>query len=156
MVLSKIIIIIALAVYFGRKGNCWIISRGSKLPRKILRWGWQKSPVLRILWSALSSALPNADLKFEGRIRIKKVQAERPKVRSCCNCIDLPCFFLVKIFSFQIIVFDFKTKFRKEENVFNQECVYEGADSIQDIGWQVLVFSFLTYYNAFGNSLCIY
>ena len=111
---------------------------------KILRGGGQNNPVLRILWSALIS-----DLNYN-----EKLQAERPKVRSFCNFIDLPWFYLVRVFSFQITVFDVKIKFMKEENLFDQECFYECVDGIQDIVWQVLVFSFLTFYVC-RNSLCI-
>ena len=48
--------------YFGRKD---ILRAAIKLPRSILvEVG--KNIVVRILWSALRLALPNADLKFEG------------------------------------------------------------------------------------------
>ena len=47
----------------------------NKLLRKIHRWGWQKSTVLRILWPALRSALLNAGHRILSMASVKRLSA---------------------------------------------------------------------------------
>ena len=47
-----------------------ILAVAGKFPRNVRIWRRQKNHALQIFWSVLTSALPNSDQKWEGRMTI--------------------------------------------------------------------------------------